>query len=133
MILVVTGWRGPLSSGDAEAVRVKIEEIWAAASLTREPFALACGDASGVDACARRAAECLHAKASVFAADWNAHGKAAGPRRNWEMLCWAHSEAGPGVQVLAFPHRMKSVGTWDCVRKAVRLGLSVEICPVGGE
>jgi hypothetical protein len=55
-------------------------------------------------------------------ADWNKHGKAAGPIRNSEMVA-----LGANV-CLAFPTQ-DSIGTWDCIRKAVAAGIPVRIFP----
>lgn len=52
-------------------------------------------------------------------ADWNAHGKAAGPIRNQQMV-----DLGADV-VLAFPHP-DSRGTTHCVEAARRAGLRVK-------
>jgi hypothetical protein len=65
----------------------------------------------------------------VHPADWNRHGKAAGPRRNAEMIT-----LGADL-VLAFPlpgDRSLSRGTWHCVDAARKAGLRVEVvAPVG--
>lgn len=53
-------------------------------------------------------------------ADWGAHGKAAGPIRNQQMV-----DLGADV-VLAFPH-LDSRGTTHCITAARRAGLSVVI------
>jgi hypothetical protein len=56
-------------------------------------------------------------------ADWNRHGKAAGPIRNSEMV------ASGAYVCLAFPGP-KSVGTWDCIRKAASAGIPTHIYPL---
>lgn len=49
-------------------------------------------------------------------ADWDRHGKAAGPRRNLEMV--RMGAAG----CLAFPRGVTG-GTWHCLTEAVRAGI----------
>lgn len=52
---------------------------------------------------------------TVFKADWNKHGKAAGPIRNGEMLKDAD-------MLIAFPGGR---GTEDCIRQAKKKGIPV--------
>ena len=52
----------------------------------------------------------------LFRADWDTHGKSAGPRRNQAMI-----DAGVAL-LLAFPGGR---GTADCVRRARRVGVRV--------
>jgi hypothetical protein len=59
----------------------------------------------------------------VFMADWNQYGKKAGSMRNTRML----KELAEGEQVdvvLAFP-LAKSIGTWDCIRKAEAMKIPI--------
>ena len=56
----------------------------------------------------------------VCKADWDKHGKSAGPIRNARMLGWK-----PDV-VVAFPG---DVGTRDCVSKAKAAGIPVREVP----
>lgn len=58
-------------------------------------------------------------------ADWERHGKAAGPIRNAAMV-----KLG-AFMCLAFPGR-SSVGTWDCIRKAVNAGIPTHVYPLEG-
>ena len=55
-------------------------------------------------------------------ADWEKHGKAAGPMRNQRMV-----DRGAGL-CLAFP-TAESRGTWDCIRRAVAAGIETRIYP----
>lgn len=48
----------------------------------------------------------------TFPADWDKHGKAAGPIRNQQMI----DEGKPDL-VIAFPTK-NSRGTWDMIRRA---------------
>lgn len=93
--------------------------------VTREEIVVVQGGAAGVDAIARADAERDGLRVETFAADWERHGKAAGPIRNAEML-----DAGAEF-VLAFPFggRSDSPGTWDCVDKAIARGIPVAIFP----
>ncbi len=56
-------------------------------------------------------------------ADWGAHGRAAGPIRNGEMVA-----TRPDV-CLAFPAK-GSRGTWDCVRQAADAGIPIQVWPL---
>lgn len=57
-------------------------------------------------------------------ADWKRYGKAAGPRRNAEMVAL-------GAHIcLAFPDD-ESNGTWDCLRKAANAGIVGHVYPLG--
>lgn len=78
---------------------------------------LACGDATGADALAASWAEDRGIPFKVYAADWSAHGNAAGPVRNGVML----KEEQPSA-VIALPG---SRGTRDCCRQAEKLGITV--------
>jgi hypothetical protein len=75
------------------------------------------GGAQGADFYAaswarRRLVNCL-----TIPAQWNKLGRAAGPRRNLDMLDWKPD------YVIAFPG---GIGTADMVRKALAAGIAVE-------
>src|SRR6266576_1753918 len=72
------------------------------------------GAARGADAIAGRLATELGFEVQPYPADWNKHGKAAGPIRNSQML----SEGQPD-EVHAFHNNVEaSRGTKDMVEKA---------------
>ena len=75
------------------------------------------GGARGVDEDARSWAQYHFIPVETYAADWRAHGRAAGPIRNRVMLAESRPDA-----VLAFPGGR---GTADCVSRARVLGLPV--------
>jgi hypothetical protein len=56
----------------------------------------------------------------VFPADWDKHGKAAGPIRNRQMV-----QAGADL-CLAFPFG-ESRGTWNCVNECKKAGIPVKV------
>lgn len=70
------------------------------------------GGATGADYLADKWAVANWVPIKEYKADWDKHGKAAGPIRNQQML----DEEHPDV-VLAFPTK-RSKGTWDMVRRA---------------
>ncbi len=79
------------------------------------------GGAGGADTLAGRWGEKFALSVLVFPADWKAHGRAAGPIRNQEMI-----ERKPDF-VVAFPGGR---GTADMVRRARKAGVDVaEIKP----
>lgn len=75
------------------------------------------GGALGADEWAALWADTRGVKRMRFAADWGAHGRAAGPRRNQRML----DEGKPDL-VVAFPG---GKGTADMVRRARKAGIPV--------
>lgn len=75
------------------------------------------GGASGADAQANQAASDLGIACQTFKADWQAHGRAAGPIRNQQMI----DEFKPDA-VIAFPGGR---GTSDMVRRSKDHGLRV--------
>jgi predicted polyphosphate/ATP-dependent NAD kinase len=81
-----------------------------------------CGDAKGADTLAKRWAAYRERPVEVFHADWDGHGRAAGPMRNRRML----AEGAPDL-VLAFTG---GKGTADLVRRAKAAGVPVvEVVP----
>lgn len=56
----------------------------------------------------------------VWAADWDTHGKAAGPIRNQQMV-----DSRPDYVLAFFARGAGNGGTSDCVRRALRAGLDV--------
>ena len=68
------------------------------------------GGANGADYLATKYAKFYGRKWKTVAADWDLHGRAAGPIRNKEMLT-----AYPNAVIVAFPG---GAGTADCVRQA---------------
>lgn len=78
------------------------------------------GGAKGADEIAGRAARKLGFKEIEVKADWDMHGKAAGPIRNRQML-----DMQPDV-VLAFKDG-DSPGTSDCIKEARNRGLMVYV------
>ena len=119
-ILVVTGTRHELSAISKATVRALLLEWHAEAWGQLTVFV---GDAKGVDAAVREWCPDYDAVFDLFKADWDEHGKAAGPIRNTQMVqaAWDSQDAGATVTFLAFPHMLKpSTGTTDCVTKLVR-------------
>jgi predicted Rossmann-fold nucleotide-binding protein len=78
------------------------------------PHLLVEGGALGADRLAREWAEYNYIDVITFYADWDSHGKAAGPIRNRKML-----EEHPDAIVVAFPG---GKGTENCVKQAKELG-----------
>lgn len=68
------------------------------------------GGAKGADALGERYARERGYGLQVYPADWNAHGKAAGPMRNTAMVKYANAAV--------FFWDLASDGTRDCLKKA---------------
>lgn len=119
--IIVTGSR---NWADAETIHRKLRfAILTALAGPADEVVIAQGGGPGADEIARAYAAKLRLKCETFDADWDKHGKAAGPIRNGEMLA-------PGADlVLAFPigTRSTSPGTWDCIEKAARVGIPISI------
>lgn len=86
------------------------------------PKEMLLGGARGVDEQAARWANDNAIDHRVFPANWELHGKSAGPKRNARMVqC-----ASPDDWCLAFPDK-DSRGTWNCVGLARKAGLHVQV------
>lgn len=120
MRIIVTGSRDwPEPAVVYEAIMDELPRMpWA----VREPVTVVHGGCpTGADAAAAawvRSAD-WGVDEEVFAADWAAHGRAAGPKRNQRMI-----DAG-GDLVLAFP-LPGGRGTQDCMRRAEAAGIPVK-------
>lgn len=75
------------------------------------------GGASGADLLAKKYARKCSRYIETFEADWDKHGRAAGPIRNGEML-----DAHPNALVIAFPG---GKGTENCVEQAIAKGMTI--------
>lgn len=106
MIVIVTGGRNYFDKD-------KVNEILSALDITL----LVQGGANGADRLAREYALENFIALETIEADWNKHGRAAGPIRNREMLI-----KYPKATVIAFPGGR---GTENCVNQAKQLGMSV--------
>jgi len=87
------------------------------------------GAAKGADTCGDFAAKTLRLPVQSFPAEWDRHGKAAGPIRNQRML----TEGKPDL-VLAFHDDIEgSKGTKDMVARATRAGVRCVVLSVPAE
>jgi hypothetical protein len=78
------------------------------------------GDCRGLDYWVRYWAEELDVPHEVFKANWDKHGKAAGPIRNKRIL-----ERKPDVLIAIHPNMDESKGTKNMVAQARGLGIPV--------
>lgn len=90
------------------------------ASFSGEEVVVVHGGAKGADTLAAECAKKLGAGVECHPADWETHGKKAGPIRNVHMV-----NLGADI-CLAFPSQ-QSKGTWHCVKKAREAGIKTEI------
>lgn len=110
MIVLVTGGR---DYGDWERLYYELDGHHTSQQITL----LIHGGAAGADDLASDWADSRLVRTRAFIADWEAHGKAAGPMRNQRMI----DEGKPDL-VIAFPG---GKGTADCVRRAKAAGIRV--------
>lgn len=75
---------------------------------------------TGADAMAEYFATATAIKTERHPADWKKYGRAAGPKRNQQMV-----DLGAEV-VLAF-RNPGSRGTQDCINRAIKAGLNVKV------
>jgi hypothetical protein len=86
---------------------------------------------TGADKFVGECCDAVNLYCRAFPADWEQHGKAAGPIRNREMVKAAlviRNLNHGRVVCLAFWDG-ESRGTWNCIQEAVRAGLPVRIIP----
>lgn len=87
-------------------------------------YTLIHGNANGADRMAGYLGAAWGMRVISFPADWDKHGRAAGPIRNQQML----DEGKPSL-VLAF--NLGTPGTNDMISRAKKAGIEVhEVCPL---
>ena len=77
------------------------------------------GGAPGADTLAEKLARELNVQMIVFKPDWTTYGKAAGIRRNTDIV-------NASTHMIAFPSR-KGKGTQDSIRKAQKNNIPLKI------
>jgi hypothetical protein len=110
MRVIVCGGRG---YADADMVGVSLDAV---ARKHPNGLVIVQGGAAGADELARDWCQSRNVECVTYAADWEKHGRAAGPMRNQQML-----DAGADG-VVAFPGGR---GTADMVERAQRAGVPV--------
>lgn len=126
-IVAATGWRG-------HTMGLFIHGQMAKICANREVH-VRVGDAAGADAHVRN--WCLSNRVSytVYRADWDNHGKQAGPIRNNAMLLGLPDGYRMADLLVGFPEpskfpRIPGSGSWGCIGRAFELGIEVVIPPV---
>jgi hypothetical protein len=119
--LVICGTRRHLKPREREAVIASIRMM-----LNESPGAEICvGDCpTGVDAVVRQA----YPHARVFTADWDTHGKTAGPLRNRAMCTYAAEDQER--YAIPFPDRNEHRGTLSCIDELIRAGVPHTVYPL---
>lgn len=112
---------------DRDTMHKVLVDLWRTAEITdgdrvAHRIVLMCGMATGADILAHQWAKYHAVQCLQFTADWDQHGRAAGPIRNQQML----DEGKPDL-VVAFPGGR---GTADMIRRAKKAGLPVREIPV---
>jgi len=90
--------------------------------LNKDNDLIITGGCRGADNIAENVCNKLGFKSIVFPADWEKHGRSAGPLRNRQML-----NEKPDL-VIAFHSNIEtSRGTKDCITAAAQKGITIEI------
>lgn len=92
------------------------------------PSVIISGGARGADTLAARSARRQGVELVEFPANWDTHGKAAGPIRNQQML----DEGRPDVVWAFTDDIVNSKGTADMVRRARKAGIPVYVVSRSG-
>lgn len=94
------------------------------------------GDARGIDRMSEGATEGLDRRVERFPADWDTHGKSAGPIRNAQMLnrVMELQDEGYTVSVFAFHNDItSSKGTLDMATRARKAGIPLSVINSSGK
>lgn len=125
MILLVCGDR---NWTDRKKIKRRLKRWLVEADAISEDFMprhlLIHGAARGVDTIAGELGLKLRFDVKAFPADWEKHGKSAGPIRNRKML-----DQCPHLVIAFHSDIEKSKGTKDCIFEANRRKMTVEIIP----
>ena len=117
MILVITGSR---DWTDADRLFRTLDHL--TQNLDHKKLWVYIGGAKGADEMAKQWCFKRSVSCKIFHADWDKHGKGAGPIRNQEMV----DAAGPKAVCIAF-HKNQSRGTGDCIARARKAGMKIRI------
>lgn len=90
--------------------------------LKNRNFKVLVGDAKGIDTLIIRYAKEYNLEYTVFKADWDTHGKSAGPKRNREMI-----ENAQGL--IAFWDNT-SRGTANAIKEAIKKGIKTKVIKI---
>jgi len=114
------GWKDP------DPIHMVFAQLMGESVRKGEELVLIHGDAKGADRMAASIAPQFNARVIAVPADWDAHGKAAGPIRNQKMI----DDHDPDV-IWAFRSTGKSNGTDDMVRRGERAGIQTHVWSEG--
>lgn len=117
MRILITGSR---DWTDRETIRAALRSAGQAARTHPQGVVVVHGGARGADTLAGEIAREFGCMVEVHLADWQTHGKAAGPIRNAHMV-----KLGADV-CLAFPLG-ESRGTRGCIHMAETMGIPVKV------
>lgn len=129
-VVSVSGWRDYPVTGK-RFIFQELDRVLVEAITREEEIFVRVGDATGIDEFVRqwRSERCVSGK--TYEADWDRYGKAAGPKRNGDMLQGTEDPHGISHMLLGFPqpgvYLTKDSGTWGCIKQAFLLGVRVEI------
>lgn len=120
--MIVTGSRdwtsqAVIAAAIADHIALKPDAPGVGPSADWEAHTVVHGAARGADTIAARLAVAWWMQAEPHPADWETHGRAAGPIRNQHMV-----DLGADV-CLTFASTTSSKGTFDCARKARAAGI----------
>lgn len=121
--IIITGGRKRDSEDDYGTMADVLDRLDTDGLMALHSVIIQGGCPTGADLLARKVAEEFGIRVETFPADWQQHGRAAGPIRNQAM-----ADAGADL-CLAFPSRGRSAGTWDMIWRAVAAGIETRIYP----
>ena len=126
-VIVVSGTRHSLTERGKSTVRTVLMDGVERAHLANliqkdRQIVLVHGGCRGVDTVAGEIAKSLRWHVKVYPADWKKHGKAAGPKRNDEML----TKERPNIVIAFAAHDSK--GTRQCLELASKYKLEYTCC-----
>lgn len=119
--IIVTGSR---TWDDHESIRFALPyAAFAQLRVSPRNCTVVVGDCpTGADAIVTELAPKFGMALEIHRADWNAHGKSAGPKRNQKM-----AESGANLCIAFWDG--ESRGTLDMIQRATRFAISVRIVP----
>lgn len=123
MLLLVTGSRFWNAPGWMEFV---LDEYLSRSNHNPDSLTLVHGAAPGADRMAEKWAKTRKVGTMRFPADWNKHGKAAGPIRNQAMLDLTSPNAVVAFKE-DFDRTLRKGGTEDMVKRSLKAGVPVEL------